>query len=229
MGRIKLFAMGVRRPDMSPEDFHDYWRHPHGTWGRNMSTLRGYIQSHQIHTDLLGPDQARYECVAELWLDNERDLDGFQQEPVYVKYLQDDAPNFVDPAYATFFASEEEVLNSGPSLTSPQNPGDDMWIEASRPFCVKLLHFIGPDGNRQWASAGDEALGRQLGALRHVRCHALAAHNADNARFLGVQELWWPTARAFRAGVAAAPNALTALLANAGQSVTLLAQAERFL
>jgi uncharacterized protein (TIGR02118 family) len=229
MGRIKLFAMGVRRSDMSAEDFHDYWRHPHGTWARNMSTLRGYVQSHQIHTDLLGADQARYECVAEVWLDNEKDIDGFQHEPVFVKYLQNDAPNFVDPTQATFFASEEEVLTSGPAPNAAQNPGDELWSLASRPFSVKLLHFIGPDGNPNWASDSDETIGRKLGALRHARCHALPVHNADNARFLGVQELWWPTVRAFRAGVGAAPAALTALVANAGRSVTLLAQAERFL
>src|SRR5580698_3746550 len=107
MGRIKMFAMGVRRRDMSPEDFHDYWRHPHGTWGRKMSTLRGYVQSHQVHTEHLGPGQAEYECVAELWLDNERDVQGFQQEPIYAKYLHDDASNFCDYSKAIYFATQE--------------------------------------------------------------------------------------------------------------------------
>lgn len=229
MGRVKLFAMGVRRPGMSAADFHDYWRHPHGTWARNMSTLRGYVQSHQIDTELLGPDQAQYECVAECWLDNERDLAGFQQEPVFVRYLRDDAPNFVDPSKAIFFATEEEVLRSGPEASSALNPGDEQWALASRAFSVKLLQFVSPDGNPTWASKGDEALGRRLNALRHVRCHPLRGDSAGGTRFLGVQELWWPTVRDFRNGVHAAPEALRELLANAGKSMTLLAQAEVFL
>jgi uncharacterized protein (TIGR02118 family) len=229
MGRIKLFAMGVRRRDMSAEDFHDYWRHPHGTWGRQMSTLRGYVQSHQIHTQHLGPGQAEYECVAEMWLDNEKDVKGFQQEPVYAKFLHDDAPNFVDYSRAIYFATEEEVLTSGPAPGAALAPGDDMWSLNTRPFSIKLLHFVDVDGSANWASAGDEALGLSLRALRHVRCHPLPAGDDRELKFQGVQELWWPTVRAFRAGVAAAPAALSTLLANAGRSVTLLAQAERFL
>jgi uncharacterized protein (TIGR02118 family) len=229
MGRIKMFAMGVRRPDMSPEDFHDYWRHPHGTWGRRMSTLRGYVQSHQIHTEHLGPGQAEYECVAELWLDNEKDVQGFQQEPIYAKYLHDDGPNFCDYSKAIYFATREEALTSGPSPGAALSPGDDMWSPDTRPFSIKLLHFVGMDGSPNWASPADEALGLSLRALRHVRCYPLLIGGEGEPRFLGVQELWWPTVRAFRAGVAAAPSALATLLANGGRSITLLAQAERFL
>ncbi len=229
MGRIKLFAMGVRRADMSAEDFHDYWRHPHGTWGGRMSTLRGYVQSHQIHTDLLGPDQSRYECVAEMWLDNLRDLEEFQEEPVFVKYLKDDAVNFCEPDKAIYFGTEEEVLTSGPSSYTRLNPGDALWSLASRPLSVKLLVFVAPDGDPDWACENDEALGNSLHALRHVRCHAITGHGTNGTPFLGVQELWWPTARDFRAGVAAAPGAFTELLSRPRRSVTLFAQAERFL
>ena len=229
MGRIKLFGMGVRRSDMSPEDFHDYWRHPHGTWGRQMSTLRGYVQSHQIHTDLLGPGQADYECVAEMWFDNETDVRGFQQEPIYEKYLHDDAANFVDYSRAIYLPTQEEVLTSGPIAGAALAPGDDMWSLSTRPFSIKLLHFIAADAGPNWASTDDQALGMRLRALRHVRCHPLQSASGAPPRFRGVQELWWPTMRAYRAGVAAAPSALAALLAHTGQSVTLLARAERFL
>jgi len=229
MAAIKLFGLGVRRRDMSPEDFHDYWRHPHGTWGRQMSILRGYVQSHQIHTDLLGPEQSQRECVAEMWLDNEHDLRGFQQDPIYARYLHDDAEKFVDYSQAIYFPTQEEVLVSGPSQTAAANPADDMWSLSTRPFSVKLLHFIGADAGASWASADDEQLGRALGALRHVRCHCYRMAGDSAPPFRGVQELWWPTHRAFRTGVAAAPQAFRRLLANAGASLTLLAQAERFL
>lgn len=229
MAGIKIFGLGVRRSDMSAEEFHDYWRHPHGTWGRTMTILRAYVQSHQIHSEFLGPEQSRRECVAEMWVDNERDMDGFQQDPVYAKYLHDDADKFVDYSQAIYFPTREEVLVSGPSARRSFNPGDDMWSPSVRPFSVKLLHFVGPDGNANWNSDEDEALSYSLQALRHVRCHPIARPADPPPRFRGAQELWWPTHRAFRAGVAAAPQALKKLLADGGDCITLLAQSERFL
>jgi uncharacterized protein (TIGR02118 family) len=229
MGRLKLFAMGVRRAGMSRDDFHDYWRHPHGTWGRRMSTLRGYVQSHQIDTDLLGPEQSRYECVAEMWLDNLEDIEGFQREPVFATYLENDAVNFVEPDRAIYFAAEEEVLTSGPSSAMTPAPADDFWTLESRPSSVKLLMFAGPDDKATWKSEKDGSIGRSVRALRHVRCHAIALPRAPQPQFVGVQELWWPTALAFRQGVRAAPQAFAELLGRARESVTLLAQAERFL
>ncbi len=228
MGRIKIFGLGVRRADMSAEDFHDYWRHPHGTWGRTMPMLRGYVQSHQIHTDLLGPEQSQRECVAEMWVDNENDMRGFQQDPVYAKYLHDDAEKFVDYSQAIYYPTREEILSSGPSQTEPQNPADEMWSLPTRPFSIKLLHFAGPQAAGKWATGEDQKLGRRLQALRHVRCHPVI-DGQEPPRFCGVQELWWPTLHAFRAGVAAAPDAFQQLLIKADLSVTLLAQAELFL
>jgi hypothetical protein len=225
---IKLFGLGIRRKDMSREDFHDYWRHPHGTWGRNMTTLRGYVQSHQIDTEFLGPEQANRELVAEMWLDNLKDLEGFREEPILVKYLLEDEARFTEGT-AIFFGTQEEVLTSGPPLNGKLNPGDDMYVLSNRPFSVKLLHFVGADTTGEWATAEDEARGLRLGAVRHVRCHPLQI-GADKPHFRGVQELWWPTVRAFRSGVNASPDDFRALIATSGpSSVTLLAQAERFI
>jgi uncharacterized protein (TIGR02118 family) len=228
MARVKLFGVGVRKPHLSPEDFHDYWRHPHGTWGLHMTTLRGYVQSHQIHTDLLGPEQARFELVAELWFDNEADISNFRTEPVLVKYLLEDEPNFTDMTQNIMIATEEEVLTSGPPPGAKLNPGDDMWSPQNRPLSVKLLHFIGQDGPTDWAKPNDAALSRDLGALRHVRCHPIKRHPGGAPRLLGVQELWWPTLRAFRTGALAAPRSLATLIGDSGRSVTMLVQAERF-
>lgn len=76
--------------------------------------------------------------------------------------------------------------------------------------------------------------GTRRSAAASGRCGTCAAipisrRGTPPPRFRGGQELWWPTQRAFRPGAAAAPWALERLPANAGDSVTLLAQAERFL
>jgi hypothetical protein len=228
MSRVKMFGIVARRVGMELDEFHDYWRHPHGTWGQHISTTRGYVQSHQLHTDLLGTEQSRYGGAAEHWFDNEDDLRTLTREPFYVEYLREDEPRFGDMPNCIFFATEEEVLLAGPRLGAHLNPGDDFWSPTNRPFSIKLLHFVGPDAGPHWARPHDGELGLRLGALRHVRCHPLRSFHGDTPPFSGVQELWWPTVSAFRAGVSAARAAWTALLADAGRSVTFLAQAERY-
>jgi uncharacterized protein (TIGR02118 family) len=229
VANIKLFGMGARRPDMTLQDFQDYWRHPHGTWGRRMLSLRGYVQSHAQRTALLGPEQDRFDFVAEMWLDSERDLREFQNDPIYVQYLQDDGPRFLDMSTIVSLATEEEVLTRDPPPSGPLNSGDEMWSLATRPVSVKLLHFAGHDRANSWAGKDDADLGRNMGALRHVRCRPLGSFHGDSAPFAGVHELWWPTARAFREGVERGRVALDALIGKRGESVTLLAQAERLL
>lgn len=225
----KMYGLIPRKPGMGREEFHDYYRHPHGTMGRNMTTMRGYVQNHQIDTDRLGPDQARFDAVAEIWLDNEADVQTFRDEPILVKYLLEDEPKFVDMPNLKFFAAESQVLVSGPRQNAGLHPGDEMWSPATRPLSVKLLHFIDEDGNPDWARPDDEALGQKLGAFRHTRATPLASVHGDAPTFLGLHELWWPTRTDFHRAVDAAPDALQELLARAGKSMTMLVQAERFI
>src|SRR3546814_13240624 len=70
----KMYGLIPRKQGMGRDEFHDYYRHPHGTMGRNMTTMRGYVQNHQIDTDRLGPGQARFDAVAEIWLDKEAEI-----------------------------------------------------------------------------------------------------------------------------------------------------------
>lgn len=225
----KIFGLIPRKPGMTSEQFHDYYRHPHGTLGRNVTTMRGYVQSHQIYCDHLPPNQSAFEAIAEIWLDNAQDALEFRQEPVVVNHLMDDEPNFVDLPKLKFFAGEEEVIASGPSQDESVPAADRMWSPARAPFTIKLLHFIERNGNRDWAQADDAEVGRRLGALRHVRCHPLAAVHSDDPSFLGLHELWWPTRSAFEAGVAAEADLFARFLGRAGAALTLLCQAERFI
>lgn len=226
---IKMYGLIPRKPGMSRDEFHDYYRHPHGTMGRNMVTMRGYVQNHQIGTDRLGPDQRRFDAVAEIWMDNEKDIAKFREDPIIVRYLLEDEPKFVDMPNLQFFAADSEVLTSGPALNAGLHPGDEMWSPASRPLSVKLMLFVEPEGSPDWTRSDDEALGLRLGAFRHTRARPLASVHGDAPPFLGLQEIWWPTRTAFHRAVAAAPDALAELLARAGKSLTMLVQAERFI
>jgi hypothetical protein len=226
---LKLFGLIPRRKDLGKEEFHDYYRHPHGTMGLAVSTLRGYVQSHQIDTNRLGDDQGTYDAVAEIWIDNIADILGFREEPSLVKYIIDDEPKFIDMPNLAFLAAEMEVLTSGPQLNAGLHPGDEMWSLARRPLSVKILQFIATDGNPDWATRDDEGLGLRLGAFRHTRGQYLQAVHGEEPAFLGVRELWWPTRTAFHRAIDDDPEALQSLLLSAGKSVTMLVQAERFI
>src|ERR1700754_496257 len=81
---IKFFGLIPRRPDISSEEFHDHYRHPHGTLGRQIPTFRQYVQSHQVHSDRLGEGQETFEAVAEVWFDTVQDAVGLAEDPHYI-------------------------------------------------------------------------------------------------------------------------------------------------
>jgi uncharacterized protein (TIGR02118 family) len=224
---IKFFGLIPRREDISPQEFHDHYRHPHGTLGRMIPTFRVYVQSHQIESALLGPDQRRFEAVAEVWFDTAADAIGLADDPHYLKYVQPDEPNFVDLENLKWLYVNEEVLVSGPNATSELADLGLQGFHLERATSVKLMQFI--DGDPAFVRTADEdrALSRRLGAVRHVRSRPNAdIHSAESPAYSGVQELWWPTVSAFEEG-ATSNKALAEFLSRPG-SVTLLAQAERF-
>src|SRR3546814_1074476 len=70
MHSIKILATIPRRKDISEQQFHDHWRHPHGTLSKKIACLRGYVQSHRIVSPLLPDTQLAYDGITELWYDS---------------------------------------------------------------------------------------------------------------------------------------------------------------
>src|SRR3546814_7741895 len=70
MHSIKILATVPRRKDISEQQFHDHWRHPHGTLSKKIACLRGYVQSHRIVSPLLPDTQLAYDGITELWYDS---------------------------------------------------------------------------------------------------------------------------------------------------------------
>jgi uncharacterized protein (TIGR02118 family) len=221
---IKFFGLIPRRKDISSEEFHDHYRHPHGTLGSQISTFRGYVQSHQVHSSVLGPDQNRFEAVAEVWFDTVADAVGLADDPHYLEHVQPDEPNFVDMDSLKWLYTSEEVLISGPDVRSPDAAERALQgFHLVRPNTIKLLQFI-----EQPARDDHSGLGAGLGAVRHVRCRPqLEIHDDERPAFAEVHELWWPTVEAFEKGAAGGP--LREFLAPGAKSVTMLVHAERFI
>jgi len=223
----KMFATIPRKQGLTAQQFHDHWRHPHGTVTRKISTITAYVQSHKIHSASVPASGCLYDGAAEVWYDNLTDALNMKDEPAYVRYNVPDEPRFVDMAGLKFVLTEEEVVDSRVDILGSTDEADVAWSGATAAVSVKLLQFIAPAGNRQWNSGEDIALARELGVFRHVRCRPIAAVYGEDPPFLGIRELFWPTLSRFETSIAQVPGALDRLVALGGASATFLAQAER--
>lgn len=229
MPRIKMFGAIPRAPHISSQLFHDHYRHPHGTLGRHISTMRGYVQSHQVHNDLLDDRQTRFEACAEVLLDNVADGASFGEEPVYLRDVRDDERNFVDLPNLRWVFVQEEMLMSGPDLRENISIGDKAWRLDNRPLSFKLIQFIEKEGVEKWDQDNDLSLGRRIGALRHVRSCPVPELHPDGAFAIGVRELWWGTQSLMEAGIAADMEAWKALIDRPALATSFFATAERFI
>lgn len=230
MTKKKLFGAMARREGVSKQEFQDHYRHPHGTMGAHISTLRDYVQSHQLNSDLLGPAQTRFEAVAELWFDNDRDILDFRSEPMMTAYLNEDEWRFVDMKKTKLFIGQEEVLTSHPKAGRSEERADSEWRLTNRPTSIKLIQFIESGAGAKWRDDADEAMGERLGVFRHVCSHPTELVSIAPGRrpdFIGVREMWWPTLTAFQRGTAKDTEAWHWFNAREGTH-TMLAQAERW-
>lgn len=230
MGQYKMFGLIPRKPGITKQYFHDHYRHPHGTLGRRISYMRGYTQSHQFDTDLLGPDQRRFEACAEVWMDNVHAAQNFGTEPNYIDHVLPDENNFVDLDKLEWCFVTEDIIDGGVDWADPDSEyADKLFRLDERPMSVKLLQFILNEGETPWEGDDDKALGRRIGALRHVRCKLSPEVHPEGAFCLGVRELYWPTRLAMEEGIASDAEAWNLLQGRAGEVVQFFATAERFM
>src|SRR3546814_19822201 len=94
MHSIKILATIPRRKDISEQQFHDHWRHPHGTLSKKIACLRGYVQSHRTVSPLLPDTQLAYDGITELWYASLVDVLNMGKEHAHRKFKLHDEPQF---------------------------------------------------------------------------------------------------------------------------------------
>ncbi|RMD83349.1 MAG: EthD family reductase [Candidatus Dadabacteria bacterium] len=119
---VKLVFAVRRLPELSPEEFHRYWREQHGPLARRCLPLMGakrYVQSHAIETPLNEvARQARgasepYDGIAEVYWDSLEDIEralGDERALRASAELLEDERRFIDLARSALWFSEEEVM-----------------------------------------------------------------------------------------------------------------------
>ena len=119
---IKFVMCLRRKPDMTREQFQDYWKNKHGPFFmKNAAVMRAkkYVQSFTVDTPLNeGLRTSRgmlpeYDGVAEVWFESEEDLMEAMNSPEGQKLsaaLLEDEGNFIDHSQSSAFIVEEHEL-----------------------------------------------------------------------------------------------------------------------
>jgi uncharacterized protein (TIGR02118 family) len=119
---IKFVMCITRHPDMSREEFTDYWMNKHGPFFMaNADAMRAkkYVQSQTLDTPLNeGLRSSRgmlpeFDGVAEVWFESEEDLVAGMSSPEGQKLggaLLEDEGNFIDHSKSSAFIVEEHEL-----------------------------------------------------------------------------------------------------------------------
>ena len=117
---IKFVMCLTRRPDMTREEFKDYWMNKHGPFFMSNADAMGakkYVQSHTLNTPLNeGLRTSRgmlpeYDGVAEVWFESEEALMEGISSPEGQKLgaaLPEDEGNFIYHSKSTAFIVEEQ-------------------------------------------------------------------------------------------------------------------------
>src|SRR3546814_19275091 len=115
MHSIKILATIPRRKDISEQQFHDHWRHPHGTLSKKIACLRGYVQSHRIVSPLLPDTKMAYDGITELWSDSPDDALNMGKDHEHSTYNIPDEPLFFDKDVLKFPFSEDKIIHPRPA------------------------------------------------------------------------------------------------------------------
>lgn len=110
---IKLIVAIKRNAEMTPDEFHAYWRTEHAQKVRALPAsaryVRRYVQAHTMAAEYTGGEPA-FDGTAELWFDSVADKDAFYSDPEYLALVQPDERVFADMARTLFFVTEEETV-----------------------------------------------------------------------------------------------------------------------
>lgn len=169
----------TRKPLLSDEEFHRYWREVHGPIAQKIPYLQRYEQSHRLP---FPGSNSPYDGVAEVWLADEAALAALRESPEYLRGALADEPNFIDMNRVEWLVTHDRVIVDGPQ--TPQQV--KLIFQLRRKFGMSLADF-----RQYWLDEHGPIVCKLPGLRRYVQCHTVdAAYRYAEPRWDGVAQLW---------------------------------------
>lgn len=105
---VKTVTLLNRRVDLTPEQFHSYWRDVHGPLVLAIPGVRRYVQCRPFTVTDAAPS---YDGIAEVWYDDVESMQRAFSSPEYARLLADEI-NFMGSATSDtvfLFVKEDEL------------------------------------------------------------------------------------------------------------------------
>jgi uncharacterized protein (TIGR02118 family) len=111
---LKVDILVHRRPDLSHEQFVEYWRDVHAQLFSSQPVVkqhvRRYVQSRTIPNPPNGVRLADYDGIAQVWFDDMNGFHGVFSSQNYRDVIKVDEQKFTDPKRVEFLFSEETPI-----------------------------------------------------------------------------------------------------------------------
>lgn len=175
---LHVFYFISKKPSLSHEAFHAYWRDVHGPIVKRIPQLDRYLQSHQIAGTSIG---SSYDGAAEAWVEEEK-LTALRESSEYREGALADEPNFIDMARVEWLVTRDRVILDGPQ--------SELQVKAiSR---VKRREGLRVEEFREhWAEIHGPIASRLPGVERYVQSTTIdEAYAYAEPRWDGVAQIW---------------------------------------
>ncbi len=169
----------TRKPSLSDEEFHRYWKETHGPIAARIAQTWRYEQSHRIP---LEGTNSPYDGAAEAWIEDQAAIDALRTSTEYVNGALADEPNFIDMNRVEWLVTHDHVIKDG-----PQTPHQVKGI-----FQLKRKPGMNLEDFRQyWIEVHGPIVCELPGLQRYVQCHTIdAAYSYAEPKWDGVAQLW---------------------------------------
>jgi uncharacterized protein (TIGR02118 family) len=115
---VKFVGCLRRKPGMSVEEFHHYWKDIHGPLVKSVPEffryIRKYVQGHTLNDPVPGfpaTTAPPFDGIAELWFDTVADIGKAFSEPRYLAVIRPDEQKFLDLPHCSIFVVDEVPMH----------------------------------------------------------------------------------------------------------------------
>ena len=176
---LHLLYFITRKPSLSEEEFHRYWKETYGPIAARIAQTWRYEQSHRIP---LEGTNSPYDGAAEAWIEDQTAMDALRTSTEYVNGALVDEPNFIDMNRVEWLVTQDHVIKDG-----PQTPHQVKGIfQLKRKPGMNLEDF-----RKYWIEVHGPIVCELPGLQRYVQCHTTnAAYSYAEPKWDGVAQLW---------------------------------------